>query len=47
MDNLKSVLDVQNNFKCMQEQSKAGKKSEINQQTFVILWLNSRRYRSV
>ena len=31
----------------MQEQSKAGKKSEINKQTFVIWWLNSRRYRSV
>ena len=31
----------------MQEQSKAGKKSEINRQTFVIWWLNSRRYRSV
>ena len=31
----------------MQEQSKTGKKSEINRQTFVIWWLNSRRYRSV
>ena len=31
----------------MQEQSKAGKKSEINKQTFVIWWLKSRRYRSV
>ena len=31
----------------MQEQSKAGKKSEINRQTFIIWWLNSRRYRSV
>jgi hypothetical protein len=27
-----------------QEQSKTGKKSEINRQTFVIWWLNSRRY---
>ena len=31
----------------MQEQSKVGKKSEISRQTFVIWWLNSRRYRSV
>ena len=31
----------------MQEQSKAGKKSEINRQTFFTGWLNSRRYRSV
>ena len=31
----------------MQEQSKMGKKSEINRQTFIIWWLNSRRYRSV
>ena len=31
----------------MQEQSKAGKKSEINRQTLVIWWLNSRTYRSV
>ena len=31
----------------MQEQSKAGKKSEINRQTSVIWWLNSRTYRSV
>ena len=31
----------------MQEQSKAGKKSEINRQRFVIWWLNSRKYRSV
>ena len=30
----------------MQEQSKGGKKSEINRQTLVIWWLNSRRYRS-
>ena len=27
----------------MQEQSKTGKKSEINRQTFVICWLDSRR----
>ena len=31
----------------MQELSKAGKKSEINRQTFIIWWLNSRSYRSV
>ena len=31
----------------MQEQSKVGKISEINRQTFVNWWLNSRRYRSV
>ena len=31
----------------MQEQSKVIKKSEINRQTVVIWWLNSRRYRSV
>ena len=31
----------------MQEQSKTGKESEINRQTYVIWWLNSRKYRSV
>ena len=31
----------------MQERSKVGKTSEINRQTLVIWWLNSRRYRSV
>ena len=41
------LLDVQNNsmFPTMQEHSKTGKKSEIKRQTFVIWWLNSRRYR--
>ena len=31
----------------VQGQSKTGKKSEINRQTFIFWWLNSRKYRSV
>ena len=42
-------LDGQNNFmfQLLQIFSNLGNFSEINKQTFVIWWLNSRRYRSV
>ena len=43
------LLDPQNNFMfpTMQEQSKVGKKSEINKQFHVKSWLTYRSYRSV